>query len=87
MDKLDQILELLEKATPMLQEFITWKHEQEVQEKAYQQEQSQTQKEFAAWLKQRQAEQAQEAKDADELKKDFFGNENWQKNHLTPRPY
>lgn len=87
MEKIDQILSLLQQATPMLQEFITWKQEQEAQERAYKEEQTESQREFAKWLKEHQAEQAQEAHDADELKKEFFGGENWQKNHLIPRPY
>ena len=87
MEKLDEVLNLLKTATPMLQEFITWKQEQEAQEKAYQQEQTESQKEFAKWLKEHQAEQAQEAHDAEELKKEFFGAETWQKNHLIPRQY
>lgn len=87
MEKLDEVLNLLKTATPMLQEFITWKQEQEAQEKAYQQEQTESQKEFAKWLKEHQAEQAQEAHDAEELKKEFFGAEGWRENHLFPKQF
>ena len=87
MEKLDEVLNLLKTATPMLQEFITWKQEQEAQEKAYQQEQTESQREFAKWLKEHQAEQAQEAHDAEELKKEFFGAEGWRENHLFPKQF
>jgi len=87
MEKLDEILELLRTATPMLQEFIKWKQDQAEQERAYQQEQTESQREFAAWLKQREKEQKQQDADTEELKKDFYGGENWEKNHLFPKNY
>lgn len=87
MEKLDEILELLRTATPMLQEFIAWKQQEAEKEKAYQQEQTESQKEFAAWLKQKQAEEAQQQKATEELKKDFYGGERWQKEHLFPKTY
>lgn len=87
MEKLDEVLDLLRKATPMLQEFMDWKMQEAEKEKAYQQEQTESQKEFAAWLKQKQAEEAQQQKATEELKKDFYGGERWQKDHLFPKPY
>lgn len=87
MEKIDEVLELLRKAVPMLTEFIEWKKNQELEERAYQQEQTESQKEFAKWLKERQAEQAQEAHDAEELKKEFFGAEGWRENHLFPKQF
>lgn len=87
MEKLDEILDLLRKATPMLQEFMDWKVQEAEKEKAYQQEQTESQKEFAKWLKQRQVEEAQQQADAEELKKNFYGGERWQKEHLFPKPY
>lgn len=87
MEKLDEVLNLLKTATPMLQEFITWKQEQEAQERAYKEEQTESQREFAKWLKEHQVEQAQEAHDAEELKKEFFGAEGWRENHLFPKQF
>jgi len=87
MEKLDEVLNLLKTATPMLQEFIDWKKQEAEREAAYQQEQTESQREFAKWLKEHQAEEAQEAHDAEELKKEFFGGENWQKNHLFPKQF
>ena len=87
MEKLDEVLDLLRKATPMLQEFINWKQQEAEKEKAYQQEQSESEKEFAKWLKQRQTEQAQEAADAEELKKHMYGGEKWKDEHLFTKTY
>lgn len=87
MEKIDQVLELLQTATPMLQEFIQWKNEEAERQKAYDDERSESQKEFDKWLKTRQAEEAQEAKDAAELKKCFYGGETWKKEHLFPKIY
>ena len=71
----------------MLQEFIDWKKQEAEREAAYKEEQSESQKEFAKWLKEHQAEQAQEAHDAEELKKEFFGAEGWRENHLFPKQF
>jgi len=87
MEKLEEVLELLRTATPMLQEFIQWKREEAAREKAYEDEQTESQKEFAKWLKAKQAEEAQEEKDAAELKKCFYGGETWKKEHLFPKIY
>ncbi len=80
MEKLDEVLELLRTATPMLQEFIQWKREEAAREKAYEDEQTESQKEFDKWIKAKQAAEAQEAKDAEELKKHFYGGEKWRGN-------
>lgn len=87
MEKIDEVLELLRKAVPMLTEFSEWKKNQELEERAYQQEQSESQKEFAKWLKEHQAEQAQEQADADELQKHFFGGSEWEKERLIPKRF
>lgn len=87
MEKIDEVLELLRKAVPMLTEFSEWKKNQELEERAYQQEQTDSQKEFDKWLSQRQAEQAQESADADELKRHFFGGSEWEKERLIPKRF
>jgi metal-dependent amidase/aminoacylase/carboxypeptidase family protein len=87
MEKLDEVLDLLRTATPMLEEFIAWKQQEAEREKQAAFEQSESEKEFAKWLKQRQAEEAQQQADAEELKKDFYGGERWKKEHLFPKPY
>jgi hypothetical protein len=87
MEQINELIKMMQTALPMLTEFIEWKKNQELEERAYKEEQTESQKEFAKWLKERQAEQAQEQADADELKKGFFGGENWKKNHLIPRQY
>ena len=43
MEKLDEVLNLLKTATPMLQEFIDWKKQEAEREAAYQQEQTESQ--------------------------------------------
>lgn len=87
MEKLDEILELLHTATPMLEKFIEWQQQEAEREKQAAFEQSESEKEFAAWLKQREKEQKQQDADTEELKKDFYGGENWEKNHLFPKNY
>ena len=87
MEKIDEILDLLRKATPMLEKFIEWQQQEAEREKQAAFEQSESEKEFAKWLKQRQAEQAQQEADTEELKKDFYGGERWQKEHLFPKTY
>jgi len=87
MEKIDEVLELLRKAVPMLTEFSEWKKNQELEERAYKEEQTESQREFSKWLKEHQAEQAQEAHDAEELKKEFFGAEGWRENHLFPKQF
>lgn len=85
MVKLDEVLELLRTATPMLQEFISWKKQEAEKEKAYQQEQTESQREFDAWLRQRKDEQAKQEADAEELRKHFYGGEKWKEESLTPK--
>jgi len=87
MEKIDEVLELLRKAVPMLTEFSEWKKNQELEERAYQQEQTDSQKEFEKWLAQRQAQQAQESADAAELQKHFFGGSEWEKERLIPKKF
>lgn len=87
MEKLEEVLELLRTATPMLQEFIQWKREEAAREKAYEDERTESQKEFAKWLKAKQAEEAQEEKDAKELARHFYGEEGWKQNRNIPRRY
>ena len=87
MEKIDEVLDLLRKAVPMLTEFSEWKKNQELEERAYKEEQTESQREFAKWLKEHQTEQAQEAHDAEELKKEFFGAEGWRENHLFPKQF
>ena len=87
MEKIDEVLELLRKAVPMLTEFSEWKKNQELEERAYQQEQTDSQKEFEKWLSQRQAEQAQESADAAELKRHFYGGSEWEKERLIPKRF
>lgn len=87
MEKIDEILDLLRKATPMLEKFIEWQQQEAEREKQAAFEQSESEKEFAKWLKQRQTEQAQQEADTEELKKDFYGGERWQKEHLFPKTY
>jgi hypothetical protein len=87
MEQINELIKMMQTALPMLTEFIEWKKNQELEERAYKEEQTESQREFAKWLKEHQAEQAQEAHDAEELKKEFFGGENWQKNHLFPKQF
>ena len=85
MEKNDEVLELLRNAIPMLQEFINWKQQETEREKKAAFEQSESEKEFAKWLKQKQAEQTRQEEDAEELKKHFYGGEKWEKERFTPQ--
>lgn len=87
MDKLDEVLSLLKKISPMLEEFIAWKQQEAEKEKAYQQEQSESEKAFKEWLAERKAQQAQQERDAEELQKHFFGGEQWEKDRFTPSTF
>lgn len=87
MEKLDEILNLLRNVTPMLQEFVTWKQEQAEIEKQRAQEETESQKEFAKWLEQRQAEQAQQQADTAEMTKHFYGGEAWKEERFAPKYY
>lgn len=87
MEKLDEVLSLLRTATPMLQEFIQWKKEEAVRQKAYEDERTESQKEFEKWLATKKAEEAQEEKDAKELARHFYGEEGWKENRNIPRRY
>ena len=87
MEKIDEIYTMLSKAMPLLQEFAEWKTQEAEREKQAEQERTESQKEFEKWLAQRQAEQAQESVDADELKRHFFGGSEWEKERLTPKRF
>lgn len=87
MEKLDEVLSLLRTATPLLQEFAEWKKEEAVRQKAYEQEQTESQKEFEKWLATKKAEEAQEEKDAKELARHFYGGEAWEQEHNCPKRY
>ena len=84
MEKIDEMIELLKNVQPMLTEFMNWKMQEAEKEKAYRQQQTESQKEFDKWLKQRQAEEAQQQADTAELQKHFYGGEAWQRERFTP---
>ena len=87
MEKLDEVLNLLRQALPLLQEFGEWKSQEAEREKLAAQEKSESEKEFKAWLAQRQKEQAQEQADAERLQEHFFGGSEWAKERLTPKRF
>ena len=87
MNELNEVLQLLRTATPMLQQFIDWKQEQLKKEQEEQEQKSQSEKMFAEWLSERRKKQQQEAKDADELQSHFLGGESWQKERFFPRAF
>ena len=85
--KIDELLNLMRTAEPMLREFITWKQDEAERERQARLAESESEREFAKWLAQKRAEEAQEARDADELKQHFYGGPAWQKEHLTPKRF
>ena len=87
MEKIDEMLQLLREVAPALKEFMVWKLQEAERQKAYEDEQAESQKEFEKWLKAKQAEEAQEEKDAKELARHFYGEEGWKENRNIPRRY
>lgn len=77
MEKIDELMQLLKTVAPILME---WKTKEDEKQRSYEEERTESQREFEKWLKAKQAEAAQEAKDAEELKKHFYGGEKWRGN-------
>ncbi len=87
MKELNEVLELLRMATPMLKEFITWKQEQAEQQKREELRQSEARAEFEKWIAAKRKREAQESQDADRLAESFYGEKRWMAERFAPRRY
>ena len=87
MKELDEVLELLRNAMPLLKKFGEWQKQQELREKEEQEQVSESEKLFDDWLKERRKKQQEEDRDADRLAERFFGEREWQRERFAPRRY
>ncbi len=87
MNELNEVLQLLRSAMPLLKKFGEWQKQQELREKEEQERASAAEREFADWLKERRKKQQEEAIDADRLAESFYGEKRWMAERFAPRRY
>jgi hypothetical protein len=86
MNELNEVLQLLRSAMPLLKKFGEWQQQQELKEREEQERASFAEREFKAWIAERRKKQQQEERDADELAKRCYGGETWQRERFfSPR--
>ena len=87
MKELDEVLELLRNAMPLLKKFGEWQKQQELREKEEQERASAAEQEFREWVANKRKREQREAQDAYELQQRFFGGETWKTERFFPKPY
>lgn len=87
MEKIDEVLQLLKEATPMLKEFMEWKKTEAEKQKVADEIEAESQKEFEKWVEERRKAEVQQEKDAEELQKHLYGGEEWKKERNLPRNF
>lgn len=87
MDKLDEVLQLLKTAMPLLEKFNKWQEMEAEREKVAAEAEAESRKEFEKWIEERKKTEATQQKDTEELRKHFFGGEKWEQERFSPRNY
>lgn len=87
MEKLDEVLQLLKTAMPMLEKFSKWQEKEAEREKIAAEAEAESQKEFEKWVEERRKAEVQQEKDAEELQKHLYGGEEWKKERNLPRNF
>ena len=87
MDKLDEILQLLKTAMPLLEKFSKWQEMEAEREKIAAEAEAESQKEFDKWIAERRKAEAAQQEDSEELLKHFVGGEKWEQERFAPHNY
>ena len=87
MDKLDEVLQLLKTAMPLLEKFNKWQEMEAEREKVAAEAEAESRKEFDKWIEERRKAETAQQKDTEELRKHFFGGEKWEQERFSPRNY
>lgn len=87
MDKLDEVLQLLKTAMPLLEKFNKWQELETEREKVAAEAEAESEREFKTWLAERRKAEATQQEDSEELQKHFFGGEKWERERFAPKGY
>lgn len=87
MDKLDEVLQLLKTAMPLLEKFNRWQESEAEREKVAAEVERESQEEFEKWIAERKNAEATQQEDTEELQKHFFGGEKWERERFAPHNY
>lgn len=87
MDKLDEVLQLLKTAMPLLEKFNKWQEMEAEREKIAAEAEAESQREFNKWVEERKKAEATQQEDSEELQKHFFGGETWKRERFAPKGY
>lgn len=87
MEKLDEVLQLLKTALPLLEKFNQWQEMEAEKQKVAEEIEAESEKEFSKWLEDKKKAEAQQEKDAEELQKHFFGGQEWERERFAPNNY
>lgn len=87
MDKLDEVLQLLKTAMPLLEKFNKWQETEAEREKIAAEAEAEAESQFEKWIEERKKAEATQQKDTEELQKHFFGGEKWEQERFAPHNY
>lgn len=87
MDKLDEVLQLLKTAMPLLEKFNQWQELEAEREKVAAEVKAESQREFEKWVEERRKSEASQQEDSEELQKHFFGGEAWKQERFSSHNY
>ena len=87
MEKLDQVLDLLEKAMPLLEKFNKWQELEAEREKIAAEAEAESQREFEKWVEEKRKTEAEQEKNTEEISQHFFGGKKWEQERLVPKNF
>lgn len=87
MEKIDEVLQLLQTALPLLKKFNKWQEMEAEKQKVAEEIEAESEREFSKWLEDKKKAEAQQEKDAEELQKHLYGGEEWKKERNLPRNF
>ena len=87
MEKIDEVLQLLQTALPLLEKFNKWQEMEAEKQKVAEEIEAESEREFSKWLEDKKKAEAQQEKDAEELQKHLYGGEEWKKERNLPRNF
>lgn len=87
MDKLDEVLQLLKTAMPLLEKFNKWQEMEAEREKIAAEAEAESQREFEKWVEERRKAEAQQEEETEELQKHFFGGQEWERERFAPKGF
>lgn len=87
MEKLDEVLQLLKTAMPLLEKFNKWQEMEAEREKVAAEVERESQEEFEKWIAERKKAEATQQEDSEELQKHFFGGQEWERERFAPHNY